>query len=209
MSGNFTEYCISELKSHLSSELRDFHWTREEAISGGDFGTSFDICGKGDCGTVLVQFEMHREGVSTNALKAAYCLERDRRFGGKRVLVIHVLSPFHEKPPVWETRAEDDRERFERDQQRRSERHGGRRNACTHKLLCFFLKEKGILDTETTTYAIVEWRPEDPQVREATIVLPRGNEDEYPAQAREAIRSLGDQLGRLAKEWQRGIQVTT
>ena len=205
----YTKFCVSKLRESLCSECPYLDWTDEETIEGTDFTTRIDISGKDKQRIVLIQFEMHREAVSTNALKAAYCLENDPRFRGRQILMLHVLSPFHEKPeqdpydpgeedvPEWADTK--DYRGFRKKQKKRETRASGRRSAHIHKLLVLFLKRKGVLDNATTSYKVIEWPLDIPEVREATRVLP--DEGSFPERTQEAIADLARLLRKAIEEW--------
>lgn len=206
----FTEFCMTELRVCLRSECQQLNWTDEETIEGRDFRTSFDVCGKNEEHVVLIQFEMHREGAATNVLKAAYCLESSNSFKGKSVLIVHIFSPFFEKVkrdditiPAWVNQniqsAEEQKERVNI-YRKRFGRESGRRNAYIHKLLCLFLKQKGIFDTATTDYEIIQWNLDNiRQVREATIDFPE--QEQVPEETREAIVILAKHVRKVIEEW--------
>jgi hypothetical protein len=211
----YTEFCVSELRKALRLECSKFEWAEgEKTIEGADFTTRVDVYGKDDGRVVLIQFEMHRGAVSTNALKAAYCLENDHFFRGKQILILHVLSPFYEKPertgdtkqtsvPEWVPPERENQYRGFLIQQRRMEtRESARENAFNHKLLLLFLKRKCLLDSATRIYEVIEWNPADPEVREATIVLPEKREV-FPANTQQAVAALAKQLGKVIEEWQK------
>jgi hypothetical protein len=211
----YTEFCVSELRKALRLECSKFEWAEaEKTIEGADFTTRVDVYGEDDGCVVLIQFEMHRGAASTNALKAACCLENDYRFRGKQILVLHVLSPFYEKPqrtgdaeqtsvPEWvPPEKENQYPVFLRWQGRTETRESARENASNHKLLLLFLKRKRILDNATRTYEVIEWNPTDPKVREATIVLPE-NREVFPANTQQAVAALAKQLGKVIEEWQK------
>jgi hypothetical protein len=200
----YTEFCVSKLRECISSECPDFQWGYgEETIEGRNLTTRIDIYGKNNGQVILIQFEMHREGFSTNVIKAAYCLENNPRFREKQILILHVLSPFSEKPERFQYGTEEGSDsEFLKFKHKTETRPSGRQKAYVHKLLCLFLKQRGILDSATTTYEIREWDLDDfPEVRKATIVLPsRGH---FPAKTEEAISILARGLGELIKNWQR------
>jgi hypothetical protein len=212
----YTDFCVSELRKCLRSECSDFEWPdREKIVQGKEFRTSVDLYGEDNKHVVLIQFEMRREsGICTNALKLAYCLESDPYFAGKKTLILHVLSPFSEEPkqrsdgleqisiPEWVPEAsKDEYSKFVKRQIKEGTRESARRSASKYRLLLWFLKRKGVLDNATTIYEVIEWNPADPNVREATIVLPeRGL---FPANTQQAVAVLTKQLGKVIEEWQK------
>jgi hypothetical protein len=207
----YTKFCTEEPKNRLKSEWQGYAWTQEKRVEGKDLSTQVDIFGESDNRIILIQFEMHREAVTTNALKTAYCLENNRHFVDKQLLILHVLSPFHEKPE--ETPNDLDRNQppegteqevpngFMRYLRRRETRAAARKNAYNHKLLCFFLKQKQAIDNATTTYEVIEWEVDDSAVRKATIELP--DKGPFPEGTRNAIAILAKRLGEVIEEWQK------
>jgi hypothetical protein len=200
---SYTEFCTSELRQCLRAECPHLEWASGETnIEGKEFRTEIDVSGEKGNILVLVQFEMHRGSVSSNALKMAYCLDNDPSFKAKEILVLHVFSPFYEepKPDQLQQGGRNEWARFVRDTKRKETREAARRNAYEQKLLCLFLEEKRVLHETTTTYEVFEWKLDDfPQVRDATIVLP---EERFPAATKEAVASLAKQLGREIRTWQ-------
>jgi hypothetical protein len=200
---SYTEFCTSELRQCLRAECADFEWASGETnIQGKEFRTQIDVSGERDNLVILVQFEMHRSNVSSNTLKMAYCLDNDRSFKGKEILILHVFSPFYEqpKPDPLQQGETNEHARFERYIEGKETRELARRNAYKEKLLCLFLEEKRALHDATTTYKVVEWKLDNrPQVRHAAIVLP---EKPFPEDTKEAVASLAKQLGREIRTWQ-------
>jgi hypothetical protein len=215
----YTKFCVSKLRKCLRSACSDFDWPDgEEKIEGKEFRTWIDVSGKKNNRAVLIQFEMHREsGVCTNALKIAYCLENDRHFRERQILILHVLSPFCEEPneahngpeqisvPGWVADADRDKyPGFVKEQIKKERRESSRKSATKYKLLLSFLKRKGVLDSATTTYEIIEWDLDDfPEVREATIVLPK--KELFPVSTPQAVAILARQLAKAIDEWQNGL----
>ena len=213
---DYTKFCISELRECLRSECPYFDWASgEEVVKGKDFKTQIDVSGENNNHVVLIQFEMRREsGICTNALKIAYCLESDSRLREKQILILHVLSPFSEKPneahneseqisvPGWVPEADRDKyPEFLKGRTKKERRESARKSASKYKLLLLFLKRKGVLDSATTTYEVIEWNLDDfPEVREATIVLP--TKEAFPKSTPQAVTNLARQLAKAIHQWQ-------
>ncbi len=205
----YTEFCISELRKCLRSRCPEFEWANlEETIEGKDFRTQIDVCGKTDKRQVLIQFEMRRESGLTNAVKARYCLEGKSFTKEEKILILHIFSPFSEKPEKGSDMIEDidvpegiDKEDYLRFKEKKETRPPARRNAYVHRLLCQFVQTKGWLDSENITYRVMPWDLSGlPEVRKAFIVLPKG-ENEFPKETSTAIANLTNQIRIEIDKW--------
>lgn len=205
----YHEFCVSELRERLRSECQEFEWSYgEERIEGKDFATEIDVYGENDRHAVLIQFEMH-EGAPINALKVAYCLEENHRFKGKRILILHILSPFFTKPEsvsdkleecgIPESVSESERN-FRKWYGKKITRESARRGAHKQKLLCQFIERKGYLNSGNTMYKVIDWDLGNfSEVFEATIVLPK--EEPFPEQTPAAIENLAKQIRAVIDRW--------
>ena len=96
MADEFTTLCIKSLKEKLEEEFPNYDWCTEQTLKNTESRISVDIYGENDRSIIILEFEMYRRRPDNNASKLFDFKEILMR---KKVIIIHVFSPFYEVKP--------------------------------------------------------------------------------------------------------------
>jgi hypothetical protein len=105
MAHAFRTLCQEKLQKELQIRCPNLEWETGKRIesSGKNWKrVEIDIYGENAGFVVCVEFEMHRRNSQDNALKLFELLEGSQDiylWKGKKVLIIHIFSPFYEVDP--------------------------------------------------------------------------------------------------------------
>jgi hypothetical protein len=173
MANPFTTLCQDSLKKKLKSECPYFEWSREKRLT----SIYVDIYGAKVGSVVCIELEMYRRQPDSNATKLWEFFEGSRDiypFVGRRILVVHIFSPFYEVGPFFKWS-----------------------NFCE-----VMMPEK--FKSRNVTYMTFRWNLDRfPKVRKACQVASNSQKD-FPPQGQldMAISTLVKDLGRIIREWE-------